>query len=97
LNLFAAIALNNDYPANHYEQRAYHQLVLKALFMDLDISQIIGLQQRKCPQLSALAIDLVNERLAADRQPPGSIWLAIDSEHLATPDLALFLRFNGSN
>ena len=94
VNLYAAIALNNHYPARRYDKRAYHQLVLKALFMGLDISQMIGLAQRRCPELSGLAIDLVNERLAANRPPPGGIWLAIDIKDLTAADLATYQRFN---
>jgi hypothetical protein len=97
INLFAAIALNNDYASQHYEQSAYHQLVLKALFMDLDIGQMAGLHQHLCPQLSALAIDLVNERLAAGRQPPGSVWLAIDVSHLNATDKITYRRFTGDS
>lgn len=87
LNLFAAIALNNPYPAEHYTERAFHQLVLKTLFMDLDIAQVIGLEQHKSPKLSQLAMDLVNERLAANRQPPGGIELVIEPSHLNDENL----------
>jgi hypothetical protein len=97
LNLFSAIALNNDYAMQYYEQRAYQQLVLKALFMDLDIAKIVGLKQRHCPELSTLAMDLVKERLASDRQPPGSIWLAIDSSHLGYAEQVIYFNFNGSS
>ena len=97
LNLFAAIALNNNYPAQHYEQSAYQQLVLKALFMDLDIARMIGLKQHHCHELSARAIDLVKERLAAYRQLPGSIWLAIDVTHLSPTERGIYLEFNDSN
>jgi hypothetical protein len=94
VNLFAAIALNNDFANVHYSEAAYHQLVLKALFIDLDISQMVGLKAHHCQLLSGLAIDLVNERLAAGRQPPGGIWLAIDQSHLHQQDLETFKRFN---
>ena len=90
LNLFAAIALNNDFAAKYYQPHAYHQLVLKALFMDLDISQMVGLKEHCCPELSGLAIDLVNERLAAGRKPPGGISLAINPEHLNATDLVTY-------
>ncbi len=93
LNLYAAIALNNPYPAHHYYERAFHQLVLKALFMDMDISQIMGLQERQSAELSMLAMDLVNERLAADRSPPKSIWLTIDYQHLDAANQAIYRKF----
>lgn len=80
--VFSAIALHNHYPARHYKSNAFHQLVLKALFMDLDIRAISGLQQRQDQQLSRLAFELVAERLAAGRNPPATIAFAILLKHL---------------
>lgn len=93
ISLFSAIALQNPYPAQHYDDRAFEQLVLKALFLGLDISHIDGLQQRLHRELSDKCMDLVRERLAADRSPPLSIWLAIDIRHLDADSQALYLKF----
>ena len=38
-------------------------------------------------------MELVHERLAAMREPPASIWLAIRPEHLHAEDQALMLTF----
>lgn len=93
VDLFSAIALNNPYPVQNYDDRAFHQLVLKSLFMDLDIKMMIGLKSRLSPKLSALAMDLVNERLAAGRIPPISIWLAIDFIDLRPAEQTTYLTF----
>ncbi len=93
VTLFSAIALNNCYPSKHYDSRAFYQLVLKALFMNLDISQMPGLEQRLSPELTHLAMDLVKERVAASRQPPISIVCAIDISHLGTDDLTKYKLF----
>jgi hypothetical protein len=95
ITLFSAIAQYNPYPAQHYDDRAFEQLVLKALFLGLDISYIEALSQRLHPELSNKCMDLVRERLAADRQPPISIWLAIDIRHLDEENQALYLEFIG--
>lgn len=92
-NLFAAIALDNLYPAERYDDRAFIQLTLKALFLDLNIIHIIHLEKRINPELSQKCMELVHERLAAGRKPPFSIWLAIDIRHLADDDQALYLKF----
>jgi hypothetical protein len=97
INVFAAIALNNPYPARFYDDRAFHQLVLKTLFMDLHLACLLGLQQRLSARLSTLCIDLVNERLAAERNPPVSIWLAIDLNDLNAADQATYLKFTKNN
>jgi len=91
--LFSSIALNNPYPAKHYDNRAFEQLVLKALFLDLNINHIRSLPQRLRENLSNVCMDLVHERLAADRNPPTSIWLAIDIRHLDDASQTLYLKF----
>lgn len=65
--VFAAIALDNPYPGRHYGERAFHQLVLKALGMELDVRRIVGLTRRLSPALNQLALDALEERLAAER------------------------------
>ncbi|WP_040068249.1 EboA domain-containing protein [Pseudomonas batumici] len=65
--VFAALALDTLYPARHYSERAFHQLVLKALGMGLDIGRLVGLTQRHSVTLNQLALDLLEEQLAAQR------------------------------
>ncbi|MCY7297261.1 EboA domain-containing protein [Alteromonas sp. a30] len=81
-SLFATLALNNPFPSQHFPERNFHQLVLKALFIDLDIKHIQGLSRRLSPELSQLCLDLVEERKLASREIPLSIWLAIRPEDL---------------
>ena len=91
--VFSAIALSNNYPAHHYEPHAFHQLVLKALFMDLDIRAIAGLKERLDKDLSLLAFELVAERLAAGRNPPATIAFAILFVHLDSRQRQLISQF----
>ncbi|WP_413795388.1 MULTISPECIES: EboA domain-containing protein [unclassified Pseudomonas] len=65
--VFAALALDTAYPSRHYDERAFHQLVLKALGMGLDVRRLIGLTQRHSVSLNQLALDLLDEQLAAER------------------------------
>ncbi|WP_339521686.1 EboA domain-containing protein [Pseudomonas sp. EL_65y_Pfl2_R96] len=65
--VFAALALDTLYPSRHYSERAFHQLVLKALGMGLDVRRLIGLTQRHSVALNQLALDLLDEQLAAER------------------------------
>lgn len=71
--VFAAIALDNPFPSSHYNERAFHQLVLKALSLGLDIRRLLGLPERRSSSLNQLALDLLEEQLAAER--PVSIGL----------------------
>ena len=96
ISLFAAIALNNPYPARFYGDRAFHQLVLKALFMALPLQRLTGLKHRLSPRLSTLCMELVHERLAANRNPPPSAWLAINPRDLNKTDRAMYQLYQPS-
>ncbi|MCG8296108.1 EboA domain-containing protein [Pseudomonas entomophila] len=65
--VFAALALDTPYASRHYPERAFHQLVLKALGMGLDAARVVGLAQRQGATLNQLALDLMDEQLAAGR------------------------------
>ena len=75
---FAAIAMQNPYPAQFFAQHSFNQLVLKSLFLGLDINHVHGLQQRNNAQLSSMCCAYIDEQVAAGRQYPLSIWLAVD-------------------
>ncbi len=77
VDLFAALALNNSYPAVHFPELHFNQLIMKALFSQLNIGLVIGLQERKNNELSRMAQDYKNELKAANRQVPDSLQLAL--------------------
>ena len=78
--VFAALALDTPYPSRHYPERAFQQLVLKALGMGLDPARLLGLTQRHGVTLNQLALDLLDEQLAAERP--------------VSPGLPLLIAFN---
>ena len=43
LPLFEAVACENPYPAQHFPERNFNQLVLKALFNGVALSRIVGI------------------------------------------------------
>lgn len=79
---YSAIALNNNYPAAFFPELNFNQLVLKSLFMGLDINQIQNLAQRLNPKLSNMCFAYAIEQALADRVPPASLWLAVKLQHL---------------
>jgi hypothetical protein len=84
LYLFRALALRNPYPAVYYEEAELNQLVLKALFNELPITQIVGLEARANRELARMCEDYIAERRAAGRTIPRDIWLALAPEASAT-------------
>jgi hypothetical protein len=83
LPLFEAAACENTYPASHFPERNFNQMVLKALFNDISLNRIVGLPSRLNAELSRMAGDYAAERRAAGRPIPRDIALAMASEPAA--------------
>ena len=78
VELLAALALNNDYPAQFFNEPDFNQLVLKSLFCNIDISSITRLSERLNPELTRMTTDYREELIAANRAIPVSLPLAIE-------------------
>jgi hypothetical protein len=77
-DVFEAIACENPYPAAHFPEPAFNQLVLKAYFVGVPVLRILGLERRKTPELGRMAADYASERRAAGRPVPADIDLAME-------------------
>lgn len=69
----SAIMLHNPYPADYFDEAAWNQMILKAFFTDKDVTQIIGLDERKNARLAQTLADYAAERRAAGRSLPPNI------------------------
>ena len=69
----SAIMLHNPYPADQFDEAAWNQMILKAFFTDKDVTQIIGLDERKNARLSQTLAGYAAERRAAGRSLPSNI------------------------
>jgi hypothetical protein len=77
--LFEAVACENPYPSQHFPERNFNQLVLKALFNGVALSRIVGLPARLNAELTRMAGDYADERRAAGRSVPADIGLAMQN------------------
>jgi hypothetical protein len=77
LPVFEALACENPYPAAHFPDRNFNQLVLKAMFNSIRLSRILGLAERRNAELTRMARDYAAERTAAGRTVPADIGLAL--------------------
>ena len=75
--VFEALACENPYPAEHFPDRNFNQMVLKAMFNAIGLARIIGLPSRLNAELSRMARDYAAERTAAGRAVPADLDLAI--------------------
>lgn len=71
--VFAAIACHNPYPFDHFDEDAWNQMVVKGVFNGVPIETIVGLQERRNPEVVQMLGDLVAERRAASRPLPEAV------------------------
>lgn len=72
--VFEAIAHNNPFPRDHFDDHRWNHMVLKALFVGSDLAPITGLDERANPELARILIDYANERWAAGRPVTSELW-----------------------
>ena len=72
--VFEAIAHDNPFPRDHFDDHRWNHMVLKALFVDSELAPIMGLDQRANPELARILIDYANERWAASRPVTPELW-----------------------
>jgi hypothetical protein len=84
--VFEALANDNPYPSQCFPELHFNQLVMKALFMGVPVSKIVGYQGRVTSELVRMALDFAAERRAAEREVPTDIQLI--QAALTGPDLS---------
>jgi hypothetical protein len=82
--LFEAMACENPYPAAHFPELNFNQMVLKALFTGVALKRIVGLDRRLTPDLARMASDYAGERRAAGRSVPSDIGLVTGEQRRAS-------------
>jgi hypothetical protein len=76
--VFNAVALQNPYPAEYFDNIAWNQMVLKALFVGSPLHLIHGLEKRNNLDLSQMLIDYAREREAANRSVSHELWELVE-------------------
>lgn len=88
--VFEAIAHNNPYPRDHFDQHRWNHMVLKALFVETQLSPILGLRSRANPELARILVDYAAERNAAGRPITDELWISVAPFH-KEPEIAPLL------
>jgi hypothetical protein len=71
--VFEAIACENPYPALYFPEANFNQMILKAVFIEVAVRRILGLEARITPELRRMAADYASERRAAGRSVPDDV------------------------
>lgn len=75
--VFNAIAHNNPYPREQFDELVWNQMVLKALFIDTPLHPMQGLDDRSNPALARMLRDYAHERWAAGRLISPELWRCV--------------------
>ncbi len=78
LSLFTALTYKNPWLVVNLPVAAFNQIVLKSLFLGININTLEGLRAARNSDLGRMTADYVQERIDADRDIPDSIWLTVD-------------------
>jgi len=71
--VFSAIATDNPFPAQHFPELSFNQLVLKAIFMGVPVAHITDLANRANGELRRMLEEYASERRAAARAVPDDV------------------------
>nr|WP_299240810.1 EboA domain-containing protein [uncultured Halomonas sp.] len=77
LGVFEAITQHNPYPYLHFDEHRWNHMILKALFVNSSLANIVGLDERTNPELARQLLDHIHERWAAGRTISPEVWRCI--------------------
>jgi hypothetical protein len=75
--VFESICCDTPYPARWFDDVAWRQAVIKAIFVEAPVWRIWGLDERLDPELARMALDLADERRSAGRAINPELWLCL--------------------
>lgn len=90
--VFEAVACDTPYPFLHFDDDAWRQLLLKAVFIEAPLWRVHGLDARLSAELARMALDFADERRSAGRPVPPELWLCLGDHGGARGRAALELE-----
>lgn len=67
VSVFSALAARNPYPAEHFAEANFNQMILKALFIGAPVREVVRLSERNGAELGRMVRGYASEREAAGR------------------------------
>jgi len=75
--VFEAAICDSPFPARHFDDVAWRQCVIKALFIEAPLWRVQGLDSRLDAELARMALDLCEERRSAGRHVNPQLWMCL--------------------
>lgn len=75
--VYEAAACDTPFPVRHFDDLAWRQLVVKALFVEAPLWRVFGLDTRLSDELARMVLDLAEERRSAHRPVQHELWLVL--------------------
>jgi hypothetical protein len=94
--IFMAVACDSPFPHTHFDDVAWNQLVVKALFTEVPLARIHGIDKRLSTELTLMVLDYMDERKSAGRDIPVDAWLCISMTTDARFDKAVTIALQSS-
>lgn len=98
--VFEAVAHDNPYPRDHFDEHRWNHMVLKALFVGSRLAPIEGLDERANPELARILHEYAHERWAAGRPVTPELWRCVGpfaTDEAALADLKRALNEGGAS
>ncbi len=76
-SVFESIAFGSPFPVTYFDDVAWNQLVIKAIFVGVNLASVYGLDERLTPELARIALDLADERRSAGRGVQTDLWMTL--------------------
>ena len=77
VSVFEADVLDTPFPTEHFDDVAFNQAAIKALFVGVPLWRLWSLDRRLSPELARMALDLADERRSAGRVIQTDLWLCL--------------------
>lgn len=76
-SVFMAVACDSPFPAQCFDDIAWNQMLVKALFTETPLWRVYGLDRRLSTTLAHMVLDYMEERSSAGRDLPLDVWLCL--------------------
>ncbi|MBK7876493.1 MAG: EboA domain-containing protein [Planctomycetes bacterium] len=95
--VYEAAACDSPFAASQFDDLAWRQLVIKALFVEAPLWRVHGLDGRLSEELARMALDLCDERRSAHRPVQHELWLVLGKHGGARALQAIEAELVGTN